>query len=382
MTKRKEWLEGAVQGLSVRDAGLLERASGLLEDNILREGEYPWGELHGIVPSRSTYAGVWNWDSAWHAMAVSRWDSELAYEQCELFFATQQDDGMLIDVQYADGRIGNGASKPPVFPWAFCVVYRKNPDRKRLKKAYEVYTKMEGYWVAKRKTGPLFHYDAAYDDGHVDMYAKCESGWDTSVRFDEGVTNLWAIDLNCYMITVYRSLAFMAEELGERALLWKTKEAELTEAVKTYLWDEEMGIYTDAYSDTKKRSRVLSPASFMPLFIRIASNEQAERMAKLCSDREKFYPGMPTVSYDDPCYQQADYWRGPTWINTAYFALKGLKDYGFTELADRMRQTILDWCAEEKEYIFEYYDSRTGKGLGAKNFGWSAAFIIEFILNF
>ena len=40
------------------------------------------------------------------------------------------------------------------------------------------------------------------------------------------------------------------------------------------------------------------------------------------------------------------------------------------------------WSLAEKEIIFEYYDSITGKGLGAKQFAWSAAFIIEFILNF
>ncbi len=382
MTNREKWLQEAAQGKSKRDASLLRRAADILEDNILRDGEYPWGNLRGIVPSKSTYAGVWNWDSAWHAMAVSRWDPELGYEQCALFFDTQQEDGMLIDVRMADGTIGDGASKPPVFPWAFCCVYERQPDLEMLKRAYGVYTKMEGYWTAKRKTGPLFHYDAAYDDGHVDQYAKCESGWDTSVRFDDGVTNLWAIDLNCYMVTVYRSLAFMAKEQGLDACLWEQKERELVSAIKSHMWNEKMGCYTDCRADTHTCSDVLSPASFMPLFIGIATAEQAEKMAKVCADPEKFFPGMPTVSYDHPRYSQSDYWRGPVWLNVAYFALKGLKDYGHEEVADAIRQQLLDWCAEEKRGIYEYYDSKTGEGLGAHNFGWSCAFIIELILNF
>ena len=91
---------------------------------------------------------------------------------------------------------------------------------------------------------------------------------------------------------------------------------------------------------------------------------------------------MPTVSYDNPSYSSGDYWRGPTWLNTAYFALKGLMDYGFKELAEDLREHILNAVYNEKRGIYEYYDSKSGEGLGAFNFGWSAAFIIEFILDF
>ena len=42
---------------------------------------------------------------------------------------------------------------------------------------------------------------------------------------------------------------------------------------------------------------------------------------------------------------------------------------------------MLDMCFNEKSGIYEYYDSKTGKGLGAKQFSWSSAFIIEAILS-
>ncbi len=174
----------------------------------------------------------------------------------------------------------------------------------------------------------------------------------------------------------------MAKELGLDASQWEQKEAELTSAIKAHMWNEAVGCYTDVWADTGKCSDVLSPASFMPLFIGIATQEQAKAMAAVCADSNKFFPGMPTVAYDHPQYSKTDYWRGPMWVNVAYFALKGLKDYGYTETAEAIRQTILDWCAEEKRGIYEYYDSKTGEGLGAHNFGWSCAFIIELILNF
>lgn len=118
----------------------------------------------------------------------------------------------------------------------------------------------------------------------------------------------------------------------------------------------------------------------MPLFIEIASEERAEWLNKLAMDPNKFYSGMPTVAYDDPEYSRT-YWRGPTWLNIAYFAAKGLKNYGFKS-ADKIKETILNWVANEKRGIFENYDSKTGEGLYCDHFSWSSAFVIEFILNF
>lgn len=48
------------------------------------------------------------------------------------------------------------------------------------------------------------------------------------------------------------------------------------------------------------------------------------------------------ITFDHPAYSN-DYWREPTWLNTAYFA---------------------------------------GKGLCCDHFSWSCVFINEFILNF
>ena len=58
-----------------------------------------------------------------------------------------------------------------------------------------------------------------------------------------------------------------------------------------------------------------------------------------------------------------------------------LKNYGF-DSADKIKNTILKWCSDEKRGIFENYDSITGRGMFCDCFSWSAAFIIEFILNF
>ena len=107
--------------------------------------------------------------------------------------------------------------------------------------------------------------------------------------------------------------------------------------------------------------------------------ERANKMAHFC--KEHLYPAMPTVAYDDPSYV-GNYWRGHSWLNVAYFAIKGLKQYGFESLANDMRNTLLDFADKNSDGIYEKYDADTGEGKGCPCFSWSSAFLIEFILNF
>jgi putative isomerase len=115
--------------------------------------------------------------------------------------------------------------------------------------------------------------------------------------------------------------------------------------------------------------------------VRIPSAERAACLAKLAADPARFFPGLPSVSYDNPAYRSSEYWRGPTWLNVAYFALKGLRDYGHDRVASAIRETILGCCDKNEDYLWEYYDSRDGKGIGAPQYGWTGTFVIEFILN-
>ncbi len=49
--------------------------------------------------------------------------------------------------------------------------------------------------------------------------------------------------------------------------------------------------------------------------------------------------------------------------------------------AGHFRETILGWCDKNKDYLWEYYDSRSGKGFSAPHYGWTGTFVIEFIGN-
>jgi hypothetical protein len=104
-------------------------------------------------------------------------------------------------------------------------------------------------------------------------------------------------------------------------------------------------------------------------------------MAACAANPEKFFPGMPTAAYDTTGFDSQKMWRGPAWLNTSYFALKGLRQYGYSDTAEAMRERLLGWVDGDREWLREYYDSKTGAGLGARRFSWTGVFTIAFILD-
>src|SRR5258707_123144 len=63
-------------------------------------------------------------------------------------------------------------------------------------------------------------------------------------------------------------------------------------------------------------------------------------------------------------------WRGPSWINVAWLLLPALASLGLTEDAQRIASGLVG--AVGREGLREYYEPRTGRGLGAVGFAWSA----------
>ena len=381
MLTKKEWLTKYENQCNQRDKVLLNAAYDVLKKNTIESDEAPWGASPVISPWTGYNEGIWNWDSAFHAMTVSRYDERLAKSCIDSFVKYMLPNGLLPDVIWYNGKIEDNFGKPPVMPWAVLTVFERTRDMDFLRRNYNVVTANTRFWEENRMDRGLFFYSAQSNPyAENSLHPRYESGWDNSPRWDNGIINLWAIDLNCFMVLLYRSMAKMAYYLGEDARVWQQREAELARLIEEMLFDETQQAYVDRDRESGELSKVLSPASFMPLFVGIASQARAEAMNRLARDSKKFYPGMPTVSYDSPMFSR-DYWRGQTWLNVAYFAIKGLLDYGYEQTAMEIKEFLLDMIYDElPRGMFENYDSVRRYGRFCSAFSWTAAFVIELIL--
>jgi mannosyl-oligosaccharide glucosidase len=96
--------------------------------------------------------------------------------------------------------------------------------------------------------------------------------------------------------------------------------------------------------------------------------------------------GLRSLSASDPEFgAKEDYWRGAVWLNMNYLAVAALRHYGAgggpaaaaaAAAADDLARRVVGAVAAEYRrtgFVWENYDSRTGRGRGTHPFtGWSA----------
>lgn len=395
---RERWLKQYQDSISERDYRILNKASEILLQNIApNEKETLWNPYRAITPSMArhpkrtnepSFAGIWNWDSAFHMVGVSHFDKKLAQEQMEAFFLFQKGNGMLPDavlMPIKGNRILDQYGKPPVWAWALEQLDKRCPDDVFLNKMYPKLVLNENFWRTERYNTQdgLFFYSTKEQGEMRDTYIRWESGLDDSIRFDDGsIEFMYPVDLNCFMVSFYRALRYFALRLGlfDSAQIWLEREQQLSKKIISFLWSEKDQCFFDWNFKERDFVRVITPAIYMPLWANIASPFQAAAVEKYAKDPQKLYPCMPTVAFDHPKMDPNGYWRGSVWMNVAYFAIKGLYDYGFKNTSMDIKNTLLDWI-DKDETIHENYNPITGEGKCKANFSWSCVFGIEMIVE-
>ena len=108
-------------------------------------------------------------------------------------------------------------------------------------------------------------------------------------------------------------------------------------SLKDYFYDNERNFFFDRTLDGKF---VGDPGceAYTMLWTGLASPEQVEKMMPTLKDEKKFstFIPFPAIAADNPKYNPRGYWRGPIWLDQTYFAINGLRNYGY---GDRQTNT-------------------------------------------
>ncbi len=145
------------------------------------------------------------------------------------------------------------------------------------------------------------------------------------------------------------------------------------------LWDEYSQEYFSRDFVSHRLIKVSSIACFMPLYSGAIKKDRAQRIIEALDNEHRYksvFP-VPSVPMDSPWFQPERYWQGPTWINTNWLIIQGLKNYGFQDYAKKLQLSTIDLVAENG--FHEYYDPITGRAIGIDNFSWTAALIIDLL---
>jgi len=353
------------------------------------------------VPCKIHFNYFWGWDTAFHALGINHFNSDLAVENLLTQFAGMKPDGMLCSMIDDSLTPSSDISQPPAQAWAIDEIYKKTGDLDFLQ---NMYLKSKDYlkWFYKERD---------LDEGGLyEFHTAGETGWDDTPRFlgvREGITigtritSIDTIDLNSWLHFYLTKMAGWAKILGKdkENKRWELGAERLKKSIDRYMWSEADGCWFDIrrVDGRHEKVKVLTPAVWFPAWLNATDDKaKVKRVIEehLLNPEEFFgkYP-IPSVAYNSPFYDKREkgcYWQGQIWLVTAYSAYDTLKKHGYKkEALDLKRRLLSMMSTPEKGGIHENYNALTGEvgctGHAGKpalsQFGWSSTFVIEMLTD-
>jgi hypothetical protein len=380
--------------MSERETVLLEAERVLRQNWVVgRRGETPFSYTE---PSPGRYPWQWYWDSCFAAIVWRRFEPARARLELESLLAAQRPDGFIGHTIFWRSRVSGPrllfynvrnrqareteTIQPPLLAWAWRIAVGDPNEELRIGRHVD--------WLRRNRD--------LEGDGLLWIVQPDESGLDASPKFEEA----WGWRANGrigFPLLVHRNRgldwnARRIRDAGHPVLcevlvntLWSLSLQALgrpsaTPALIERLWDERRGLFLDEAQPGRARPQALTWASLAPLALPDLPEEIGRRLAEehLLNKREFLTPvAPPSVAIGERGYEPDGghgpirrYWRGPTWINSAWLVWLGLRRLGYEAEAERLADGVIGAAA--REGLREYYDPRNGKGLGAKDFAWSA----------
>ena len=182
---------------------------------------------------------------------------------------------------------------------------------------------------------------------HRNLRAAAESGWDFSSRWLKQpeelssihTTDIVPVDLNCLLMQLEQTIAdaYSLLHSPKTAARYRALAEHRAEAINRYCWDDERGYYFDYDVVVNQRKDVVSAAGMFPLYVGIASQEQADRAAEQLQKTLLQKGGILTTTHIT-----GQQWDAPNgWAPLQWVAIQGLRNYGQDELADEIKKRWL-----------------------------------------
>jgi hypothetical protein len=348
-------------------------------------------------PSPVHYPWQWYWDSCFAAIAWRRFDPDRSRRELETLLAAQRPDGFIghtifwntplpglraLTYNVLSARAEMTASiQPPTLAWAWKIAVGDPASVAGIVRHHE--------WIAE-------HRDLD-GDGLIWIVQPDESGLDASPQFD-AIWGRRAHGLPGFVRLVRRNRRLGYDlrrivdgggpvccEVVTNVLYCLSRLAlgqeSLTPTIVARMYDEGSGLFWPLARPEPKRRIALTWSALAPLALPDLPEAIGRRLVEEhLLDPERFWLPVPppSVSASDPSFSLDDtdifrlkrYWRGPTWVNSAWLVWLGLIRLGYDDHAAELTARLSGAIANAG--LREYYEPYTGRGMGAVDFAWSS----------
>ncbi len=154
-----------------------------------------------------------------------------------------------------------------------------------------------------------------------------------------------------------------------------------TEKAFEQLWDPYASAYLSRDFISHRLIKTPSIATMIALYSGSIPQERAAQLVRQLEDPNQFgadFP-VPSTPLNSEWFKPTGYWQGPSWVNTNWLIIDGLKRYGFDDHAEALRETTIDMVRQSGFY--EYFNPLDGSPAGVANFSWTAALTIDLLAS-
>ena len=367
------------------------------------------GTRHGVrfaytCPSPARYPWQWYWDSCLTAIAARHLHPGRSHAELASLLAAADPDGFIGHTIFWERPVTRtrqlfynvrtradamtATIQPPLLAWAWLITVGDPRAEPRI----------------------VAHHQAVLDrrdlegDGLIWIIQPDESGLDASPTFD----SVWGWRAHgtpgfVALVRRNRRLGFDARAVRRAGgplvcgALTNTLhglsrlalgQPSITPAMVDRLYDESSGLFGHEVWPGQRRPRVVSWAALAPLALPDLPEAIGRRLVEEhLLDPTRFWLPVPppSVAADERTFSMKDtfiglrrYWRGPTWVNSAWLVWLGLLRLGYDAEAQELARRVLHAVAGAG--LREYYDPNTGAGMGAPDFAWSSL-AAEFVVG-
>ncbi len=225
------------------------------------------------------------------------------------------------------------------------------------------------------------------EDLYQNVRAACESGWDFSSRWFSNyrdlvtidTSNIIPVDLNCLIYNLEKTISDAYRQKGDKdnSELYLQKATSRSTMINSLLWDADDEYYFDYHHKSGELNGCITAAGMYPLYMNIASQDQADACAETIQYFLMKDGGVVTTTN-----HTGQQWDAPNgWAPLQWIAIQGLRNYGHNDLASELSRRWLRLCecvysATGKfveKYNVEDLNSKAGGGEYPlqDGFGWS-----------
>ena len=396
-----------------------------------------------LPTNTNLYPAQWNWDSAFISLGYSYFNLKFSFKEIETLLSGQWDDGMLPhilfhkkDLSYVPNYkawncgkkiASSGITQPPILASILkLIVERKKLKKKDIIKLQPIILKIKKYheWFIK--------YSDPKGSGLVSILHPWESGYDNSPLWDRPMSKIkisknltykrkdnqiinpeqrpLKIDYDRYVSIknqfkkmkynpnlLFTKSNFNVVDVGFNSIFLKATKDLLFLLQQLNMKSTELQEYTKLnekkliklfnvkkmtfFNKDIKNNTLIETPSITNFFMLFADIENISINKSLIKNLKKHSMNkflFPSIKPNHKSFEEKRYWRGPVWINCNWIIYQGLlnKDKKFAKIVKKNTIKLI-----EREKFHEYYSCKTGVGIGAKNFSWSAALYLDFKLN-